>query len=160
MRHNVLRVATDGRTVRSIFFFVDVRCWLCTEKTSVRITFCYIKSVGHVILKKVVKCDIRSFFSKTRQSSCGKPQKSYCLSKHNPPGRAGRGGGKVPHPDLARGVPPCLGLGYPPKKGPGISHWGTPPQERTCDQWKYYGMEMGYIPPPPPRCEQTNKLKI
>ena len=37
---------------------------------------------------------------------------------------------------------PCLGLGYPPGKGPGTSHWGTPP-ERTWDQWNYYGMEMG-----------------
>ena len=25
---------------------------------------------------------------------------------------------------------------------------GVPRQERTCDQLKYYGMEMGYTPPP------------
>ena len=31
-----------------------------------------------------------------------------------------------------------------------------PPPERTWDHWKYYGMEIGY----PPRCGQTNKLKI
>ena len=58
--------------------------------------------------------------------------------------------------------------GYPildwgtPRKRPGTSHWGTPRKdmgpvevlwdgdgvspERTWDQWKYYGMEMGYPP--------------
>ena len=35
------------------------------------------------------------------------------------------------------------GTGVPPWKGPGTSHWGTT-LERTWDQWKYYGMEMGY----------------
>ena len=39
-----------------------------------------------------------------------------------------------------------------PSQGPWTSHWGTP---RTWDQWKYYGMEMGY-----PGCELTNKLKL
>ena len=36
------------------------------------------------------------------------------------------------------GVPPHLGLGYHPGKGPGTTHWGTP--EITWDQWKYYGI--------------------
>ena len=46
---------------------------------------------------------------------------------------------------------PCLGLGVtlpgtgvPPRKGPGTTHCRTP--RRTWDQWKYYGMEMGYPP--------------
>ena len=43
-------------------------------------------------------------------------------------------------------------LGYTPLKGHGTSRsimrwkWGTS-QERTWDQWKYYGMEMGYLLP-------------
>ena len=53
------------------------------------------------------------------------------------------GGGEGYHPTL--GYPPSdphLGLGYPSRKGPGTSHWGTTP-ERT---WKYCGV--GYPPPP------------
>ena len=51
-------------------------------------------------------------------------------------------------------------LGYPPGKdmGPVEVSWdgdGVPP-EKTCEQWKYYGIEMGYLP----RCGQTNKLKL
>ena len=43
------------------------------------------------------------------------------------------------------------GNGAPPRKdmGPVEALWdgdGVPP-ERTWDQWKYYGMEMGYPPP-------------
>ena len=36
------------------------------------------------------------------------------------------------------------GQGGSLRKGPGTSHWV--PLERTWDQWKYYGMEMGYPP--------------
>ena len=54
-----------------------------------------------------------------------------------------------PHPDLAGGTPSLVG-GTPswgtPGKGLGTSHWGTPPPERTWDQWRYYGMDMGYSP--------------
>ena len=39
---------------------------------------------------------------------------------------------------------PHLGLGTVPRKGPGTSHWV--PLERVWDQWRYYGMEMGYPP--------------
>ena len=61
-------------------------------------------------------------------------------------------------PVMARGYPlpgSCLGLGYPPP----IWDWVTPRSHlgpvtgvprRTWDQWKYYGMEIGYTPPPPP----------
>ena len=71
----------------------------------------------------------------------------------------------VPHPCLG-GTHPlpegtlCLPARATPQKGPGTSHWCTPqertwdqslgyPWERTCDQWKYYGMEMRLNPPPP-----------
>ena len=66
-----------------------------------------------------------------------------------PPILTWMGGGVTPFcSDLARsGVPPILtwdqSLGYLP--------------ERIRDQWKYYGMEMGY-PPPPPRFEQTANM--
>ena len=58
--------------------------------------------------------------------------------------------GSVPHPwwgyPILGTVLPCPDLvrGYP----------GVPP-ERTWDQWKYYGMKMGY-PPPPGVDWQTN----
>ena len=64
--------------------------------------------------------------------------------------------GGLPHPDLTGGGYPWiphLGLGYlpgtrvPPSAGtgvpPGIGTWDQSlgyPQERTWDQWKYYGM--------------------
>ena len=59
-------------------------------------------------------------------------------------GEGGRGtpslAGVPPYPELARGTPhPDLG----PVTGV--------PLERTWDQWKYYGMEMGSSPPPPLR---------
>ena len=51
---------------------------------------------------------------------------------------------RVPHPVLARTwIPPCLGLGYTPPKRDLGPVTGVPP-ERTWDQWKYCGMEMGY----------------
>ena len=38
--------------------------------------------------------------------------------------------------------------------------WGTPPPpKRTWDQWKYYGMEMGYIYPPPPHVDKHTPVK-
>ena len=66
----------------------------------------------------------------------------------------------VPHLWLGRGyLIPHPWPGYSP-----ILTWlGYPhldlakvPLVRTWDQWKYYGMEMGY----PPGCELTNGLKI
>ena len=78
----------------------------------------------------------------------------------------------IPYPDLARGIPhpwlgvphtgiPHLGLGYP-LEGTWDQSLGYPPgrnlgpvtgvpQKGTCDQWKYYGMEMGY-----PTSKQTD----
>ena len=71
--------------------------------------------------------------------------------------------GEVPHPrqeggtpGWVHGVPPILTWwGYPrvsPTKdvGPVEVLWDGDrvPPERTWDQWKYYGMEIGYTPPP------------
>ena len=38
---------------------------------------------------------------------------------------------------------PCKDCGTLPTPGkrPRASYWGTPPPQRTWDQWKYYGME-------------------
>ena len=121
-----------------------------------------------------------------RQSSCGKPWEAYSphrnLSKHNLFWLVGGGGstpvllrlGRYCSPALAGGNPAGTGLPLP---GTGVlpTLLGVPspgtqvlpgrvlgpvtglPPERTWDQWKYYGMEMGYLfPPPPPRCELTN----
>ena len=61
----------------------------------------------------------------------------------------------VPHHVLSwigggGGNPILSWLGYP------LSELGCP-LEGTWDQCKYYGMEMGYNPPPPP-CEQTENV--
>ena len=60
------------------------------------------------------------------------------------------------HPSLGRGTL-CWGTLHPDLARVTPS-WGTPcanlagvPQERTWDQWEYYGMEMGYPP-----CERTD----
>ena len=86
------------------------------------------------------------------------------------------------------GIPSCgtpppgqyWGTGSPtwdwgtPQDGMWDQSLGYPSQERTRDQWKYYGMEMGYHPrkdigpvellwdgdgvPPPAGCEQTENI--
>ena len=67
--------------------------------------------------------------------------------------------GISPHLDLAGVQPPVRDLGavtgLPPASWEGT--WDQSlgyPQKRTWDQWKYYGMEVGYHPPSP-RCGQT-----
>ena len=52
--------------------------------------------------------------------------------------------GVPPSPDLDRGYP-IPGQGGAPIPGLGVGILGYPP-ERTWDQWKYYGMEIGYSP--------------
>ena len=104
-------------------------------------------------------------FSQTRKSSCvnarGIPTAAYqVLHLLSYPGEGGGGTPSLalPHHDL----------------GPVT---GVYPSDRTWDQWKYYGMEMGYpqkghgtsssimewrwrwgTPPPPTGCEQTENI--
>ena len=35
-------------------------------------------------------------------------------------------------------------MGYPARKGPGTSHWGSPQKGCRTSGSKYYGLEMGY----------------
>ena len=87
-----------------------------------------------------------------------------------------RGGGEVPHLVLARGggtlSRPCL-VGVPmssPCRGLPLTWPGWVPQpgldgvqERTWDQWKYYGIEIwdgyGLHPPPPPPVNGQTPVK-
>ena len=71
----------------------------------------------------------------TRQKN---PKKVRCLLSYPGGGGSPITGWGVPHPWPGRY--PISGRGTPWE---GTSHWGTLP-ERTWDQWKYYGMEMGY----------------
>ena len=88
-------------------------------------------------------------------------------------------GWEVLHPVLDGGTPSCPRCRYPFLSGgyPILSWPRCPSSEGTWDQWKYNGMEMGYllertwhkwkycgmesgyVSPPLPGCELTNKLK-
>ena len=81
----------------------------------------------------------------------GTPVLPHTGVPHFPPGNCGTHHLGMGYPSLGLGTPPHpLRLGYPP---PGTEvpspawDWGTPPPQRTWEQLKYYGMEMGYPSP-------------
>ena len=124
---------------------VAVLFTLCTSATSPN-------DDPSFISPRIVICLFPTMLSptlyQTWQPSCGKPQEAYRPGITCPSVTDLAGG--VPHPVLAGGVPhPDPIMGYPPARtgvppGRDLKPVTGVPPERTWDQWKYYGMEMGY----------------